>query len=254
MEFHSLFLFITGGSTFSDAEIIVEDSVAWQEIVADEKGNLHLLWQPPDTMTTVWDQVSFDGGRSWQYPQGLPGEGITTTITVDPVGRLHLVDAGLGSLGHWLWDGSRWQPEAPLRLSLASQQHTPVEKLAAAVSKQGKMVVVLAIPTGEGETREVNLLYSTRTLKLPPEQAATKQVPTQTLLAPTLTPITPTPKPVLTPTATPGNQSINQGQMDRVETTNSISPFAMALLPVALLLLGVLGIVIRRITKEKTDK
>ena len=243
-----------GGRTFSDAGLVVEESVTWREIVADHKGNLHILWQQPDTMTTVWDQVSYDSGRSWEFPQGLPDEGLTAVTTVDSVGQLHLVDAGLGSLGHWLWDGSRWQPEAPLHWSFASQQVAPVEMLAAAVNKHGKMVVVLAIPTGEGETGEMNLLYSTRTLKMPTSQTATKQVPTQTLLAPTLTPITPTPQPVLTPTATADNQSVNQGPLDRVETTNSISPLAIALLPVALLLLGVLGIVIRRITQEKTDK
>ena len=114
-----------GGHTFSDAELVVEEPVAWREIVTDGKGNLHLLWQPQDTLTTVWDQVSLDGGRSWQFPQGLPDEGMTAAIMVDSVGRLHLVDAGPGSLGHWLWDGSRWQPEAPLHWSLASQQEGP---------------------------------------------------------------------------------------------------------------------------------
>ena len=243
-----------GGRTFSDAELVVEEPVAWREIVADNKGNLHLLWQPQDTMTTVWHQVSSDSGRSWQFPQGLPDEGTNAVLTVDSVGRLHLVDARLSSLGHWLWDGSRWQSEAPLHWSLTSPQQGPVEKLAAVVNKQGKMVVVLAVPTAEGKTAEVNLLYSTRTLKLPPEQAATKQVPTQTLLAPTFTPTAPTPELLLTPTAPAENQSVNQDQTNRVETTNSISPFTIALLPVALLLLGVLGIVIRRITREKIDK
>ena len=66
-----------GGHTFSDAELVVEEPVAWREIVTDGKGNLHLLWQPQDTLTTVWDQVSLDGGRSWQFPQGLPDEGMT---------------------------------------------------------------------------------------------------------------------------------------------------------------------------------
>ena len=243
-----------GGRTFSDAETVVEDSVAWREIVADDKGNLHLLWQPQDTMTTVWDQISFDGGRSWEIPQGLPGEGMATTITVDSVGRLHLVAAGLGTLGHWLWDGSRWQPEAPLRLSLASQRDALVERLAVAVNKQGKMVVAFAIPTTAGNAAEMNLLYSSRSLKLPPRQTATEAVPTQTLLSPTLTPSTPSPEPLMTPTATVDNQAVDQGEIDRVETTNSLSPLTMALLPVALLLLGVLGFVIRRVTREKLDK
>ena len=236
-----------GGRTFSDAELVVEEPVAWREIVADGKGNLHLLWQPQDTLTTVWDQVSLDAGRSWQVPQGLPGEGMTAAVMVDSVGRLHLVDAGPGSLGHWLWDGRRWQPEAPLHWALASQQEGPVELLAAAVNKQGKMVVVLAVPTGAGDAAERILLYSTRTLELPPRQTAIKEVPTQTLLSPTLTPVTPIPERSSTPGSTVDSGPANsQGQTDRNETSAPISPFIMALLPVALLLLGILGIVIRR--------
>jgi hypothetical protein len=81
-----------GGHTFQDAELVVEESVAWREIVTDGKGNLHLLWQSQDTLTTVWDQVSLDGGHTWQQPQGLPGEGRIAAVMVDPL-PLHLVDA-----------------------------------------------------------------------------------------------------------------------------------------------------------------
>jgi hypothetical protein len=236
-----------GGRTFSGAELVVEEPVAWREIVTDGKGNLHLLWQQQDTLTTVWDQVSLDSGRSWQFPQGLPGEGMTAAITEDSAGQLHLVDAAPGSVGHWLWDGRRWQPEAPLHWPLASQQEGLVELLAAVVNKQGKMIVVLAVPTGAGDATERILLYSIRTLELPPRQTAIKEVPTQTLLPPTLTPVTPTPQRSKTPASTVGSETANsQGQTDRNETNEPISPLTLALLPVALLLLGVLVIVIRR--------
>ena len=222
--------------------------------MTDGKGNLHLLWQPQNTLTTVWDQVSLDSGHSWQFPQGLPAEGMTTAIMVDSVGRLHLVDAGPGSLDHWLWDGGRWQPEAPLHWSLPSQQEGPVDLLAAAVNKQGKMVVVLAVPTGAGNAAERILLYSTRTLKLPPKQTAIQEVPTQPLLPPTLTsiPATPAPERSSTPASTVDSEPANsQGQTNRNEINDRISPFTTALLPVALLLLSVLGIVIRRATRNE---
>ncbi len=236
-----------GGSTFSDVKAVVEEPVTWREIVADDKGNLHLLWKTQDTMTTIWAQVSFDGGHSWQFPQGLPSEGMSAATVVDSIGRLHLVDAGPGTLAHWLWDGSRWQPEAPLRWSLDSQQEGTVEFLAAAVNKQGKMVVVLAVPTGAGATAERILLYSTRTLELPPNQTAIQEVPTQTLLSPTLTPATATPERSSAPVSTVDSEPANsQSQTERNETNNRISPYTLALLPVALLLLSVLGIVIRR--------
>jgi hypothetical protein len=241
-----------GGHTFNDAELVVEEPVAWREIVTDGKGNLHLLWQPQDTLTTVWDQVSLDGGHTWQYPQGLPDEGRLAAVTRDSAGRLHLVGVGPGTLGHWLWDGNRWQSEAPLGLPLSSQQEGPVELLAAAVNTQGKMMVVLTGPTGEGDVAERTLLYSTRTLELPPEQTAIQAVPTETLSSPTITAATSTPEHLSTPASTVESESANsQGQIDRAETNDPISPFIMALLPVALLLLTVLGIVIRRATRVK---
>ena len=241
-----------GGRTFSDAKLVVEQPVAWREIVADDKGNLHLLWQPQDTLTTVWDQISLDGGHSWQFPQGLPDQGITPAIMVDSVGRLHLVNSGSGSLGHWLWDGKRWQPETPLHWFSAAQQESNAELLAAAVNKQGKMVVVLAEPTGAGDAAEKTLRYSTRMLELPPQQTTIQKTPTQTVLAPTLSPATPTaarsPIPASTVESEPSN---SQGQTDRNETNNRISPLTMALVPVALLLLGVLGIMIRQVARIK---
>jgi hypothetical protein len=165
---------------------------------------------------------------------------------------LHFVGLGQGALGHWLWDGSRWQSEPPLGLTLAPQQESPVELLAAAINKQGKMIVVLAKRTGEGDVAENTLLYSTRTLKLPPKQTAIEEVPTQTLLPPTLASATLTPEHSSTPVSTVNTEPTNsQGAADREETNDPISPFTMAILPVALLLLSVLGLMLRRATRDK---
>ena len=241
-----------GGHTFSDAEMIVEEPVAWREIVTDGKGNLHLLWQPQDTLTTVWHQVSLDGGHTWQYPQGLPDEGRLAAVTRDPAGRLHLMGIGSGALGHWLWDGSRWQPEAPLGWPLSLQQESPVELLAIAVNKQGKMIVVWADPTDEGDAAESTLLYSTRTLELPSKQTTTQEVPTETPLSPTITAATSTPERLLTPTALVETPIANlQGQEAGVNSRDPMNPFVRALLPVALLLLIVLGIVVRRANRVR---
>jgi hypothetical protein len=240
------------GRTFRNAELVVEEPVNWQELVADNEGNLHLLWQPQDTMTTVWDQVSFDGGRSWQVPQGLPNEGTTPSVLVDSVGRLHLVDAGLESLGYWFWGNSRWQPEAPFHWSLTSQQEGRVKILASAINEQGKMVIVMAVPTGADDAPESILLYSTRTIELPPNQISIQEVPTQKSLSPTLTPATLTPEPSPTAATTVESEpTSSQDQTDRNEGDDRISSTAMALLPVALLLLIVLGIVIRRATRAE---
>jgi hypothetical protein len=240
-----------GGHTFNDAEQVVDEPVAWRELVTDGKGNLHLLWQPQDALTTVWDQLSQDGGHTWQYPQGLPDQGTLAAVTGDSAGRLNLVDVGPGALSHWLWDGSRWQSEASLVRPLSSPQASPVDLLAAAVNKQGKMMVVLAEQTSEANVAERTLLFATRTLELPQKQTAITEIPTQTLSSPTMTPATPSPEPLLTATASVENQSVDQGQKEPVETNDPISPFKAALIPVALLLLGVLGLVIRQAARAK---
>ena len=114
------------------------------------------------------------------------------------------------------------------------------------------MMVVLAGPTGEGDAAQRTLLYSIHTLELPPKQTAIQEVATQTLLPATLTPATPTSEHLSTPTSTVDSEPTNsQGQTDRNETNNGLSPFTIALLPVALLLLGVLGVVIRRAARAK---
>jgi hypothetical protein len=239
-----------GGRTFDNAEPVVKEPVAWRDIVMDGKGNLHLLWQPGDTITTVWDQVSLNGGHGWQYPQGLPDEGRLAAVTTDPAGRLHLVGVGPEALGHWLWDGNRWQSEAPPSWHLSSQE-SPVELLAAAVNKQGKMMVVLAEETGGADVAQKTLLYSIRTLELPPTLIAIQKAPSQTLLPPTLTLATPTPEQLLTPSPSVDNWTATPDQTDRNATNNRTSPFLMALLPVALLLVIILGIVIRRAAQAK---
>ena len=241
-----------GGITFSDAMLVVDKPVAWQEIVADGKGSVHLLWQQQDTMTTVWDQVSSDSGRTWEFPQALPGEGIRAAVTVDTAGRLHVVDAGPRSLGHWLWDGGRWQPDAPLHWSLAPSQDSPVDLLAAAINKQGNIVVVLSVPTGANNTGQGQLLYSTRTIKIPSTQTEIREVPTPTRLPPTFSPPTPTAEALSTLVGTDDSgPASSQDQPDENENNNQISPYTIALLPVALLLLSVLGIMIRRASRAE---
>ena len=241
-----------GGRTFSKAELVVKEPVTWREIVTDHKGKLHLFWQPQETMTTVWDQTSSDSGRSWDVPQGLPNEGMISEVIIDSRGWLHLVDAGPASLDHWLWDGSRWLPEEPIHWSVDSQQEVKLELLAAAINKQGNMVVVMTIQRGAGDAAEKSILYSARTLDLAGEQTTDQENPTPTVSASPVTPATATPDSSLTPSVTPDSApTSSQGQTDGNQTSNRISPIVMALIPVALLLLGVLGLVIRRATRAE---
>jgi hypothetical protein len=239
-----------GGRTFSDPELLLEDPAAWQEIVTDGKGNLHILWQQQDSMTTIWDQVSRDGGRSWQVAQGLPVEGTAVSMMEDPAGQLHVLSAGAGSLVHWLWEGSRWKSETPLHWTLASQDKASVELLAVTANKKGEMVIVMAVPTGAGNTTAQVLLYSTHVLESVRQPPGVQ--PTQTRQPPTQIPATPTPRSLPTATGTIEVELTNaQGRTDPNEISGGMSPVTITLIPVAILLLSVLGIVARRANRNK---
>jgi hypothetical protein len=177
-------------------------------------------------------------------------------ITLDSDGQLHLVHAGPGSLGHWLWNGNRWQPEVPLTWSSDPQEQDQAKLLAVSINSNGKMVVVLAAPTGEAA--ELNLLYSVHALEASAQQIATKDAPTPTQLPPTITPETPTsqqtPTPQLssTPVSTVESAATNsQGEAGGNQPSGGIPPLMLALVPVALLLLGVLGFMIRPATRNQ---
>jgi hypothetical protein len=122
-----------------------------------------------------------------------------------------------------------------------------VELLAAAVNKQGKMVVVLAGLTGSGDAIERILLYTTRMLEIPETENDIQEAPTQLSSAATVTPATV----AFERSPTPASVVDSEPASPQDQTSTRISPFTMALLPVALLLLSVLGIVLWRAVQAK---
>jgi hypothetical protein len=226
--------------------LVVEGPVTWHKIVADGKGNLHRLWQRSDAPSTLWDQVSVDGGHSWEVPQQLPVEGGQPTVTLDPAGQLHLVGPSDGSLGHWLWNGSRWRAEAPLPWSPALPQGEPVEVLAGAVNTEGEFVVLLGEPTSAGAEPASLLQHTTQHLSLPTDQGTS---PGESIRSPLSTnvPASPAPEASATPPAeaeSPAPAPIQSG--------DALRPFLVTMLPSALLLLAVFGAVALRVFRGRT--
>lgn len=234
------------GRTFSEPESVVEAPVTWHEIVADGEGNLHRFWQRSDAALTLLHQVSVDGGHSWQVPLQLPAEGGHPMVTLDPVGQLHLVGSSDGSLGHWLWNRGRWQPEAPLRWTPASPEDGPVELLAAAVNTEGEFVVLVRGLTSAGDEAGRTFQYTTSRLSLPAGQVET---PGEPFLSPVSTsdPATPAPEPTAIPRAeseSPALGPINSGR----QWSRSI----VAVLLFGVLLLAVPGVVALRALRGRT--
>jgi hypothetical protein len=114
------------------------------------------------------------------------------------------------------------------------------------------MLVVLARPAAEGNAAESDVLYSSRTIDLPRLQTEVQDDPTQTAVPPT--PVAQTSAPEQPSTVAPTLQVEPTTSLTQT-TTNAagsrVSPFTIALVPVALLLLGVLGIVIRQVMRPK---
>lgn len=241
-----------GGHIFDAAEVLLEEPVVWRVVVNDGKGQMHLLWQIQDAFSTVWDQVSTDGGHAWEYPQGLPVQGELATLTSDPAGRLHLMYVAAGILGQWQWDGNGWKAESPLSLPFSSQRENAAELLTAVVNQQGKMMVVLARQAEAGDAADRTLLFATRTIELPRVLTETQDALTRTPEAPTSPVNTAIPgqSSVTAPTLGPEPTNV-QTQTASTATGKQISPFMLALLPVALLLLGVLGLMIRQVIRSK---
>jgi hypothetical protein len=240
-----------GGLVFGEAERLAEAPAGWRALVADGKGNLHSLWQSQDALATLWDLISTDGGRTWQAAQRLPSEDGAAAVTVDPAGRVHLVGVGLSSLSHWLWDGIRWQAEAPHHWSLTEQPTSPPGMLSAAINADGKMVALWAVQIGAGEAAGTTLLFSTRLLDLPPLPTVAQATATPAPL-PTSTPTTAALAPSATPAATVASRPTPMpSPTEPANTSRRIIQYAMFVLPVALLTFVVLGIVAFRVIQGR---
>jgi hypothetical protein len=128
--------------------------------------------------------------------------------------------------------------------------------LAAAVKADGKLVTVMAIPAGAGDVSS-EVLYTSRTLELPPSQGdsqptAVAPSPTEALAAPTRTEAVVAVVSTATPAATAAGALVPSPEAPGGTSTNGeFSPFLLALLPVGLLLLAVVGVASLRIIRSR---
>jgi hypothetical protein len=240
------------GNSFSKAESVVDAPVSWRMSVIDGKGNLHQFWQRLDIMKTLWDQASFDGGRSWQSPELFPVAGGIAAVTTDHVGSLHLVDVGHGSINYWLWDGSRWQAEPPARWSLASQDNGTVETVAASANLNGKMAVIFVVPISTGDATERHIFYMTRTITQPPIDLTTQESPTPSALSPAVSPANTSSEGLLTAETSVDIRLANpQSPSGNIDTKNPTSLLEGVLFPLSLLLIGGLVFVFFRAIRSR---
>jgi hypothetical protein len=236
-----------GGESFSPPQVVVDAPVTWQTIISDGTQTVHRLWRQADAPDTLLDQLSFDGGRTWEIAQRLPVGWESTDITLDGDGRLHLAGVGFLALEHWQWENGRWQADEPAREAPGSQAADPVTGLAVAVNSDGKMVLVFSQPPATGALADGQLLYTTRQLN-PPETkvdsqaTATNEPPAPTQAVSTAAPsASPESAGVVagTPTSAPNPQVAGS-------THNPVISLMLGYVPVAALLVLVLGFAVLR--------
>lgn len=204
---------VDGGASWSAAEEVVNKPTAWSEIVANENGIVHRMWQENSTSgVTIWHDLSLDEGQTWQRssPVSIFGDiASTISLTPDRAHRLHLLQAvnrgdGNYSLQHWLWDSESWRSEQSLDYSL--NQTSRLTALTTGISQVGELTVLFASSSLDPEdaTQYVNLYFTRRSLSLPSVIEVERPTPT---LIPTET-LTPVPSSTPEPTVTPTTQSL----------------------------------------------
>ncbi len=104
-----------GGSSWSTAEAVSENSVEWSYIVSSQQG-LHRFWQEKDKLVlSTYHQISTDGGATWDTPvkiSNIDTIGSEPSISVDWEGKIHLLQtmfSDLEYMNEWEWSNNRWQ-------------------------------------------------------------------------------------------------------------------------------------------------
>jgi hypothetical protein len=206
------------GDTWSNPQVVVENPVAWSQIIGIGEGTVQRVWQETGSSgTTLWHEESLDNGESWfrTVPvsvfgdtDGFPG------LTSDSAGRLHLLlsvrnDPESFVVQHWLYDLGRWSAERNLDLSFPT--NTDLTSVVGRISDSGNLGVLISdiLHIIEGNNQQFQLLFFNRPLEIPaaintPLQPASTT--SQATISPTATQAQQTAMPIQAkPTDTPTN-------------------------------------------------
>jgi hypothetical protein len=164
------------GLNWSEPQLVVEEAIAWDEVVGFGDRTVHRIWQEFNNgVSTLWHENSVDDGLTWTRvsPVSIFGETVQQpSLTWDSAGRLHLLlvvsrtDQDF-ALQHWMWDGSRWSSDRTLELN--SDSISTLNDLVASMSPQGVLSLLFSVNSGTRGTGDpVNyLLLTNRVVDLP---------------------------------------------------------------------------------------
>jgi hypothetical protein len=159
-----------GGTTWTDPEVISEQPVRWNEIVASGE-TLHRFWQEVNsTVVTTFHQVSADGGNTWNPAESIPTDADIISepaVTMDWTGKVHLlqmVRESTQTLQEWNWENERWQLSETRKLGIPKPDSQIT--LASGITSAGKLYAVLQFEDPLEQGVETNLLNISRSLDI----------------------------------------------------------------------------------------
>ena len=226
-----------------------DSTVAQLTVGSNGQDGVMLVWRSA-SRNELFYQWSTDGGHSWQAPSVIPrvfsrpwtNPFDMYDMATDSSGNIHLVIVGRESqeqaapLGvyHLVWDGIKWS--LPYRIFLVRNLYPEYPKIVVHAGNQ----LHAAWFTREGsiwdQTANREVWYANAQSNTP-HQAVTP-MPTFTAVSPTATP-SPTPMATIYPTLEPDGTGLPDGLYTE---SDDVLRLAIALLPVALMVLVVVGI------------
>jgi hypothetical protein len=135
------------GATWSQAQLVAATAVTWSRVKA-VGALIHWVWaEAKGSQTYLWHAYSTDAGQTWSPAANIsiqPGTANPTALTLDPAGRLHLVQAVAAGSGvqavYYRWSANGWvQYQGP---AVEADSLEDLSALDAAYSPQDQLMVV----------------------------------------------------------------------------------------------------------------
>lgn len=228
------------GQTWSEPEIVTEDTVVWSDIVGIGTRTVHRAWQAlSDNRVLLWHQVSFDNGLTWSQPVRVSDPTMDSGAADLVLGinqAPHLLQLGQTTdaklyLLEWIWDVDGWQEGEPLEISDSS---VSADSLSAVHMANGRLGVIYGSLIGDATagTLQDSLFFTSRTLV--GEDVAVTPLPT----------LTPTPSPTATAVvaATPqAEATVPLPPVENIPTNQGVSGLLVGLMAALVIVGGVFG-------------
>ena len=232
------------GQSWTEPQIVTEDTVIWSEMITLSDLNLHRAWvSQTDNLTALWHQQSLDGGLTWSEPLRLSDPSVRVgpvTLITDPAGEPHLLLLEKSSLEdtitlkHWLWRDSRWLQEEGMPLQ---KEAIDADGIAAALLPDETLTVIYSSLVTQLVDDQLydKLLFTQRQWELPSVTAT--PLPTLTPTPQATPTATPTPPPSPTPTlAIPTTQEDSQTlQIGPLDTGSLTGRLLLGIIPAVLI-------------------